>query len=258
MCVISEYFQKMGDFMEKIIFILSVIANRSGFQIIALDLTTYEFIRIVDVNAEKYKGISEDVIVNNDIKAFDIMLITKLEPCPTSIHPEDYTICKSSSYTHKKNNNTFRSVHDIYDKCPKFDSVGILGNESHILPPDSTEFNHSIEMVSFATGKLNTTTSKYNGKAQTKTKFSFISDGVHYKDLQVLDPDEALEENESKAYLSGYVVVSFTEDIWSKKHGYNKYIAKIFHDTDRIDDRTPKKNGIARLISAVIKKFKKE
>lgn len=242
--------------MEKTVLVLSIMENRYGYEIIALDIVTNEFIRLVDINAEKYKGISPDVINNNDINALDIILITKLEPCPTSIHPEDYTVCKSSSYTHKKNSN-FKSVNDIYEKCPKYENVGILGNESNILPPDTTEFTHSIEMVPYATGKLNTTTSKYNGKAQTKTRFSFISNGIHYKDLQVLDPDEALEENESKAYLSGYVVVSFTEDIWSKKHGFNKYVAKIFHESDKIDDRMPKRNGIARFFSSIFKKFKK-
>lgn len=243
--------------MEKTVLILSVMQSRYGYEIIALDITTYEFIRIVDTNAEKYKGISGDVIKNNDIKALDIMLITKLEPCPTAIHPEDYTICKSSSYTHKKNNNMFKNVHDIYENCPKFNGIGILGNETHILPPDTTEFSHSIEMINFGSGKLNTTTSKYNGIAQTKTKFSFNYQGVHYKDLQVFDPDEALEENESKAFVSGYVIVSFTEDIWSKKHGFNKYIAKIFHESDVIDDRTPKKNRIARFFSSIFNKFKK-
>lgn len=241
--------------MEKTVLILSVMHSRYGYEIIALDMSTYEFIRIVDIHAEKYKGIAQEVITNNDIKALDVITITKLEPCPTAIHPEDYTICKSSSYAHKKNND-FKSVHDIFEKCPDFDTVGILGNETNILPPDQTEFSHSIEMVNFATGKLNTTTSKYNGKAQTKTKFSFISNGVHYKDLQVLDPDEALEENESKAYLSGYIIVSFTEDIWSKKHGYNKYVAKIFHEGATIDDRTPKRSGLARFISFIGSIFK--
>lgn len=242
--------------MEKTVLILSIMVSRNGFEIIALDIDTYEFIRLVDINAEKYKSISAEVIENNDINTLDIITITKLEPCPTSIHPEDFTISKASSYTHKKNSN-FKSVHDLFKKCPKFDTEGILGNEENILPPEITEFHHSIEMVNFATGKLTTTTSKYNGKAQTKTKFSCISNGVHYQDLQVLDPDEALEENESKAYLSGYIIVSIAEDFWSKKHGFNKYIAKIFHEGATIDDRTPKKNGLARIFSSIFGIFKK-
>lgn len=241
--------------MEKTVLILSIMECRYGYEIIALDIFTYEFMRIVDMNAEKYKGVSSEIIMSNDIKALDIITITKLEPCPTPIHPEDYTICKSSSYTHKKNNN-FKNVHDIVQKCPKFDTIGILGNETAILPPDSSEFSHSIELVNFGSAKLSTTTSKYNGKAQTKTKISFICDGIHYKDLLVLDPDEALEENESKAYLSGYILVSFSEDIWSKKHGYTKHVAKVFHEDARIDDRTPKKNNLAKFFRAVLNIFK--
>ncbi len=241
--------------MEKTVLILSIIESRYGYEIIALDITTSEFMRIVDINAEKYKGISHEIITNNDIKALDIITITKLEPCPTPIHPEDYTICKSSSYTHKKNNN-FKNVQDIVQKCPKFETIGILGNENNILPPESTEFSHSIELVNFATGKLSTTTSKYNGKAQTKTKISFLCNGVQYKDLQVLDPDEALGENESKAYLSGYLLVSFTEDIWSKKHGFTKHVAKIFHEDATIDERTPKKNGFTKFVTAIANVFK--
>lgn len=241
--------------MEKTVLILSIIESRYGYEIIALDITTYEFMRILDVNAEKYKGISHEIISNNDIKALDIITITKLEPCPTPIHPEDFTICKSSSFSHKKNNN-FKNVHDIVKKCPKFETVGILGNETAILPPDSSEFSHSIELVNFATAKLSTTTSKYNGKAQTKTKISFLCNGVQYQDLLVLDLDEALEENESKAYLSGYLLVSFTEDIWSKKHGYTKHVAKIFHEDATIDERTPKKNNFTKFFRVIIEMYK--
>lgn len=241
--------------MEKTVLILSITECRYGYEIIAIDIANCKFMRIVDIHAEKYKGVSNEIILNNDIKALDIITITKLEPCPTPIHPEDYTISKSSSYTHKKNNN-FKNVQDIVQKCPKFDTVGILGNEAAILPPDASEFSHSIELVNFGSAKLSTTTSKYNGKAQTKTRMSFICNGVHYKELLVLDPDEALEENESKAYLSGYILVSFSEDIWSKKHGYTKHVAKIFHEDARIDDRTPKKNNFKKFVRALLDVFK--